>query len=74
MFSWLDDDAPNNVVSGNNGDKRGVTKNNSFDDEICLGLMGGQDTWDDSVDILLDLCMGAEGVGHFKENTGGMIY
>ncbi|KAH9327380.1 hypothetical protein KI387_007558, partial [Taxus chinensis] len=59
MFSWLDDEATDDVVVGNNHEEIGVTANKSFDDGVCLGLIGGQ-----------DLFMGVEGVGHFKENTG----
>ena len=73
-FGWLDEEATDDVVAGNNHGERGVTENKSFDDGVCLGLMGGQDTWDDNVDIPLDLCIGAEGVGRFEENAGGMIY
>ena len=73
-FSWLDDEATDDAVAGNNHGERGVIENKSFDDKVCLGLMGGQDTWDDNVDIPLDLCIGAEGVGRFEENAGGMIY
>ncbi|KAH9294580.1 hypothetical protein KI387_038168, partial [Taxus chinensis] len=70
MFSWLDDEATDDVVSENNHGEIGVAENNSFDDGICLGLVGGQDTRGDGVAIPLDFCMGAEGVGHFKENAG----
>ncbi|KAH9288155.1 hypothetical protein KI387_032272, partial [Taxus chinensis] len=69
MFSWLDDEATDDVVSENNHGEIGVTTNKSFDDGICLGLVGGQDTRGDGVDIPLGFCMGAEGVGRFKENA-----
>ncbi|KAH9295088.1 hypothetical protein KI387_038676, partial [Taxus chinensis] len=69
-FGWLDDEGTDDVVARNNHGERGVTENKSFDDGICLGLIGGQDTRSDGVDIPMDLCMGAEGVGCFKENTG----
>ncbi|KAH9313050.1 hypothetical protein KI387_028085, partial [Taxus chinensis] len=70
MFSWLDDEAIDDVVAGNNHGERGVTANKSFDDGVCLRLIGGQDTWGDGVDTPMDLCMGVEGVGRFKENAG----
>ncbi|KAH9317105.1 hypothetical protein KI387_018874, partial [Taxus chinensis] len=70
MFSWLDDEATDDVVAGNNHGERGVIENKSFDDGVCLGLMGGQDTWGDNVDISFDLCMGVGGVGRFEENVG----
>ncbi|KAH9326631.1 hypothetical protein KI387_006809, partial [Taxus chinensis] len=66
----LDDEATDDVVSENNHREIGVTENKSFDDGICLGLIGGQDTRGDGVAIPLDFCMGAEGVGRFKENAG----
>ncbi|KAH9296726.1 hypothetical protein KI387_044754 [Taxus chinensis] len=71
MFSWLDDEATDGVVVGNNHGERGVLANKSFDDGVCLGLIGGHDTWGDGVDTPMDLCMGAEGASRFKENTGG---
>ncbi|KAH9328220.1 hypothetical protein KI387_000328, partial [Taxus chinensis] len=59
MFSWLDDEATDDMVSRNDNGERGVTTNKYFDDGVYLGLIGGQ-----------DLCMDVEGVGHFKENAG----
>ncbi|KAH9325028.1 hypothetical protein KI387_005206, partial [Taxus chinensis] len=70
MFSWLDDEATDDVVAGNNHGERGVTANKSSYDGVCLGLVGGQDTWGDGVDTPVDLCMGAEGADRFKENVG----
>ncbi|KAH9313230.1 hypothetical protein KI387_028265, partial [Taxus chinensis] len=54
-FSRLDDEAPDKVVSENNHGEIGVTENNSFDEGICLGLIGGQDPQGDGVFIPLDL-------------------
>ncbi|KAH9324201.1 hypothetical protein KI387_004379, partial [Taxus chinensis] len=70
MFSWLYDEATDDVMVGNNHGERGVTTNKSFDDGVCLGLIGGQDTLGDGVDTPVDLCMGVEDAGHFKENAG----
>ncbi|KAH9314308.1 hypothetical protein KI387_022935, partial [Taxus chinensis] len=66
----LDDEAADDVVSENNHREIGVTENKSFDDGICLGLIGGQDTRSDGVGIPWDLCIGAEGVSRFEENAG----
>ncbi|KAH9293562.1 hypothetical protein KI387_041234, partial [Taxus chinensis] len=66
----LDDEAANDVVENNHGEI-GVTENKSFDDGICLGLIGGQDTRSDDVAVYpLISVYGAEGVGHFEENAG----
>ncbi|KAH9310463.1 hypothetical protein KI387_025498, partial [Taxus chinensis] len=69
-FSWLDDEATDDMVAGNNYGERGVTENKSFDDGIGLGLIGGPDTRDNDVVISFDLCIGVEGVGCFEENEG----
>ena len=42
-FGWLDDEATDDMVVGNNHGERGVIENKSFDDGFLLGLMGGQD-------------------------------
>ncbi|KAH9310552.1 hypothetical protein KI387_025587, partial [Taxus chinensis] len=68
-FSWLDDKATNDVVVGHNHGEIGVAENKSFDDGVCLGLIGGPDAWGDNVDIPFDPYMGAEGVGRFEENA-----
>ncbi|KAH9323935.1 hypothetical protein KI387_018574, partial [Taxus chinensis] len=68
MFSWLDDEATDDVVTGNNHGERGAVANKSFDDQVFLGLVGRQDTWGDGVEMLVDFCMGAEGAGHVKED------
>ncbi|KAH9331859.1 hypothetical protein KI387_003967, partial [Taxus chinensis] len=47
----LGDEAADDVVSENNHGEIGVTENKSFDDGICLGLIGGQDTRSDGVAI-----------------------
>ncbi|KAH9320982.1 hypothetical protein KI387_015621, partial [Taxus chinensis] len=72
MFSWLDDEATDDVVAGNNHGERGAAANKSFDDRVCLGLVGRQDTWGDGVEMPVDFYMGAEGVGRVKEDVGGM--
>ncbi|KAH9300158.1 hypothetical protein KI387_011741, partial [Taxus chinensis] len=69
-FSWLDDEATDGVVAGNNHGERGVTKNKSFDDGIGLGLIGGPDSRGNDVVIPFDHCIGVEGVGRFAENKG----
>ncbi|KAH9320274.1 hypothetical protein KI387_022043, partial [Taxus chinensis] len=61
MFNWLDDEATDDVVAGNNHGERGVTTNKSFDDRVFLGLVGGQDTQGDGVDMPVDFYMGVEG-------------
>ncbi|KAH9331840.1 hypothetical protein KI387_003948, partial [Taxus chinensis] len=68
--AMLDDEAANDVVSENNHGEIGVTENKSFDDGICLGLIGGQDTRSDGVAKPWNLCIGAEGVGCSEENAG----
>ncbi|KAH9331033.1 hypothetical protein KI387_003141, partial [Taxus chinensis] len=72
MFSWLDDEATDDMVVGNNHGEREVEANKSFDDRVCLGLVGRKDTWGDGFEMLVDFCMGVEGVGHVKEDMGGM--
>ncbi|KAH9327413.1 hypothetical protein KI387_007591, partial [Taxus chinensis] len=62
--------ATDDMVVGNNHEERGVMAKKSFNDGVCLGLIGGHDTWGYNVDTPMDLCMGVEGVGCFKENTG----
>ncbi|KAH9328724.1 hypothetical protein KI387_000832, partial [Taxus chinensis] len=49
--AMLDDEAADDVVSENNHGEIGVTENKSFDNGICLGLIGGQDTRSDGVAI-----------------------
>ncbi|KAH9320319.1 hypothetical protein KI387_022088, partial [Taxus chinensis] len=70
MFSWLDDEASTDVVAGNNHGERGVIANKSFDDQVCLGLAGRPDTWDDSFDTHMTVCRGEKGIGHVKEDVG----